>query len=81
MTTRQAVLAGVVDSSHVSLSDLYPLSLPLFSLLNDLHCIDEGPRSKKRPLNETELALHRHEPARKREKLSEKKLEDEKVLL
>jgi hypothetical protein len=81
MTTRQAVLASVVDSSHVSLSDSYLLSLPLISILNNLHCVDEGSKSKKQPLNETELALRREEIARKRKNLSEKKLEDEKVLL
>ncbi|KAJ3507117.1 hypothetical protein NLJ89_g6484 [Agrocybe chaxingu] len=59
MTTRQAVLASVVDSSHVSLN--------------------EGSRSKKQPLNETELALRREETARKRKNLSEKRLEDEKA--
>ncbi|CAA7268899.1 unnamed protein product [Cyclocybe aegerita] len=59
MTTRQAVLASVVDSSHVSLN--------------------EGTRSKKQPLNETELALRREETARKRKNLSEKRLEDEKA--
>ncbi|KAF8881769.1 hypothetical protein BD779DRAFT_996088 [Infundibulicybe gibba] len=58
MTTRQAVLASVVDSTHVSL--------------------DEG-RSKKKTLNESELALRREETARKRKNLSEKKLEDEKA--
>jgi Ino eighty subunit 2 len=81
MTTRQAVLASVVDSSHVSLSDSYLLSLLLISILNNLHCVDEGSKSKKQPLNETELALRREEIARKRKNLSEKKLEDEKVLL
>ena len=45
------------------------------------HCIDEGSKSKKQPLNETELALRREEIARKRKDLSEKKLEDEKVHL
>ena len=84
MTTRQAVLASVVDSSHVSLSDFY-LSLsyfhPLNSVLNNLYCVDEGSKSKKQPLNETELALRREEIARKRKNLSEKKLEDEKVFL
>ncbi|KAF8960452.1 hypothetical protein BDZ97DRAFT_1665750 [Flammula alnicola] len=59
MTTRQAVLASVVDPTHVSLN--------------------EGTRSKKQPLNETELALRREETARKRKNLSEKKLEDEKA--
>ena len=78
MTTRQAVLASVVDSSHVSLSNSH-LS-PLIFLLNNLHSVDEGSKSKKQPLNETELALRREEIARKRKNLSEKKLEDEKVL-
>ncbi|KAK2467201.1 hypothetical protein APHAL10511_000750 [Amanita phalloides] len=59
MTTRQAVLASVVGSSHVSL--------------------DDNSRSKKQPLNETELALRREETARKRKNLTEKKLEDEKA--
>ncbi|PFH47889.1 hypothetical protein AMATHDRAFT_109466, partial [Amanita thiersii Skay4041] len=59
MTTRQAVLASVVGSSHVSL--------------------DDTSRSKKQPLNETELALRREETARKRKNLNEKKLEDEKA--
>ncbi|PPR03725.1 hypothetical protein CVT24_007373 [Panaeolus cyanescens] len=59
MTTRQAVLASVVDPTHVSLN--------------------EGSRSKKQPLNETELALRREETARKRKNLSEKKLADEKA--
>lgn len=43
--------------------------------------LDEGTRSKKQPLNETELALRREETARKRKNLSEKKLEDEKVII
>lgn len=59
MTTRQAVLASMVDSSHVSLG--------------------EGKSSKKKILNETELALRREETARKRKNLTEKKLEDEKA--
>ena len=77
MTTRQAVLASVVDSSHVSLSEFPPhlLLLPPVSHTG----IDEGSKSKKQPLNETELALRREEIARKRKNLSEKKLEDEKV--
>ena len=81
MTTRQAVLASVVDSSHVSLSDSYFLPLRPISILNHLQCIDENSKSKKQPLNETELALRREEIARKRKNLSEKKLEDEKVFL
>lgn len=59
MTTRQAVLASMVDSSHVSLG--------------------EGKSSKKKILNESELALRREETARKRKNLTEKKLEDEKA--
>jgi Ino eighty subunit 2 len=41
--------------------------------------LNEGSKSKKQPLNETELALRREEIARKRKNLSEKKLEDEKA--
>ncbi|KAI0043118.1 hypothetical protein FA95DRAFT_1598111 [Auriscalpium vulgare] len=64
LTARQAVLASVVDSSHVSLS-AYGRT-------------DEGSRKKKQ-LNEAELALRREETARKRKHLSEKKLQDEKA--
>jgi Ino eighty subunit 2 len=60
MTTRQAVLASMVDSSHVSLGG--------------------SRQSKKKVLNESELALRREETARKRKNMTEKKLEDEKVL-
>ena len=82
MTTRQAVLASVVDSSHVSLSDTYLLRLRFhFHTQTTCICVDEGSKSKKQPLNETELALRREEIARKRKNLSEKKLEDEKVFL
>jgi Ino eighty subunit 2 len=80
MTTRQAVLASVVDSSHVFLSDSYLLFFSSFLNSTTLCCIEEGSRSKKQPLNETELALRREETAtRKRKNLGEKKLEDEKV--
>lgn len=41
--------------------------------------IEERNRSKKKVLNETELALRREETARKRKHLTEKKLQDEKV--
>ena len=58
MTTRQAVLASMVDSTHVSLG---------------------GRQSKKKVLNESEIALRREETARKRKNMTEKKLEDEKV--
>ena len=61
MTTRQAVLASMVDSSHVSLGG--------------------SRQSKKKVLNESELALRREETARKRKNMTEKKLEDEKVIL
>lgn len=59
MTTRQAVLASMVGSSHVSLGG--------------------SRQSKKKVLNESELALRREETARKRKNMTEKKLEDEKV--
>ncbi|KAJ4484360.1 hypothetical protein C8J55DRAFT_41293 [Lentinula edodes] len=66
MTTRQAVLASVMDSSHIAL-DLAAQSV-------------QGNTSKKKKLlNETELALRREENARKRKNLSEKRLEDEKL--
>ncbi|KAK1229269.1 hypothetical protein PQX77_007693 [Marasmius sp. AFHP31] len=68
MTTRQAVLANVVDSSHVSLDADMSLDPP-----------DHKPNPRKKQLNETELALRREETARKRKNLSEKKLEDEKL--
>ena len=42
--------------------------------------IEERNRSKKKVLNETELALRREETARKRKHLTEKKLQDEKVI-
>ncbi|KAF9266126.1 hypothetical protein L218DRAFT_858712 [Marasmius fiardii PR-910] len=67
MTTRQAVLANVVDPSHVSLD-------PNTALVSD-----HKPNPRKKQLNETELALRREETARKRKNLSEKKLEDEKL--
>lgn len=41
----------------------------------------ESNRSKKKTLNETELALRREETARKRKNMTEKKLEDEKVFI
>ncbi|KAG7447935.1 uncharacterized protein BT62DRAFT_1074469 [Guyanagaster necrorhizus] len=64
LTSRQAVLANVVDSSHVSLDGDTAISVG---------------KGRKKQLNETELALRREETARKRKNLSEKKLEDEKV--
>ncbi|KAF9562504.1 hypothetical protein CPC08DRAFT_687789 [Agrocybe pediades] len=52
----------------------------LASVVHPSHVsLNEGTRSKKQPLNETELALRREETARKRKNLSEKKLEDEKA--
>lgn len=77
MTTRQAVLASMVDSSHVSLGTLLHPSINRTRL--SCHSLGEGNRSKKKILNETELALRREETARKRKNLTEKKLEDEKV--
>uniref|UniRef100_A0A0W0F3U3 INO80 complex subunit B-like conserved region domain-containing protein n=1 Tax=Moniliophthora roreri TaxID=221103 RepID=A0A0W0F3U3_MONRR len=71
MTTRQAVLANVVDPSHVSL-DRGVDSNPMLTS-------DHKPNPRKKQLNETELALRREETARKRKNLSEKKLEDEKL--
>ncbi|KAF5392069.1 hypothetical protein D9757_003335 [Collybiopsis confluens] len=68
LTTRQAVLASVLDPSHVALdSDLAAQS------------IQGNASKKKKVLNETELALRREENARKRKNLSEKRLEDEKL--
>ena len=78
LTTRQAVLASMVDPSHVSLSESVAFTASIFFCQSRL---DEGSRSKKQPLNENELALRREETARKRKNLSEKRLEDEKVLL
>ncbi|CCM00915.1 uncharacterized protein FIBRA_02961 [Fibroporia radiculosa] len=68
LTARQAVLANVVDSSHVSLG------------LAVLFDSGEQPNSRrKKPLTQDEIALKREETARKRKNLSEKKLEDEKT--
>jgi Ino eighty subunit 2 len=78
LTARQAVLASVVDSSHVSLDGILILARPL--LVSDLQTTDSAGRKKKQ-LNEAELALRREETARKRKHMSEKKLEDEKVNL
>lgn len=77
MTSRQAVLASVVDSSHVSLC-------PSLVFFTDPHTrkltstTAESSRKKKQ-LTESEIALRREETARKRKNLTEKKLEDEKV--
>ncbi|KAL0565566.1 hypothetical protein V5O48_016456 [Marasmius crinis-equi] len=73
MTTRQAVLANVVDPSHVSLDT--DLAVDPNTMLTS----DQKPNPRKKQLNETELALRREETARKRKNLSEKKLEDEKL--
>ncbi|KAJ7582481.1 hypothetical protein C8J56DRAFT_792190 [Mycena floridula] len=64
MTTRQAVLASVVDPSHVSLG---AAAQP------------PAGKGRKKQLNESELAVRREETARKRRNLTEKKLEDEKA--
>ncbi|KAF6755686.1 hypothetical protein DFP72DRAFT_896230 [Ephemerocybe angulata] len=66
LTTRQAVLASMVDSSHVSLDGA---AIPGSGA---------GGRRKKQ-LTEMEMKLRREETARKRKNLSEKKLEDEKA--
>jgi Ino eighty subunit 2 len=76
MTSRQAVLASVVDSSHVSLCKLSWSSFNTFVELTESAA--ESSRKKKQ-LTESEIALRREETARKRKNLSEKKLEDEKV--
>ncbi|KAH9954657.1 hypothetical protein BC827DRAFT_1097335, partial [Russula dissimulans] len=77
LTTGQVVLASVVGSSHVSLGALMFLILCRL-LIPANESIDETP-SRKKQLNEAEIALRREETARKRKYLSEKKLEDEKV--
>ncbi|KAK0459865.1 uncharacterized protein EV420DRAFT_1676189 [Desarmillaria tabescens] len=61
-----AVLANVVDSSHVSWLQMVTLQYPWARV---------GKSNSTRP----SLALRREETARKRKNLSEKKLEDEKV--
>ena len=77
MTTRQAVLASVVGSSHVSLGASHiSCCVAGNGLIEGFK--DETSRKKKQ-LNEAEIALRREETARKRKHLSEKKLEDEKV--
>ena len=79
LTARQAVLANVVDASHVSLSKLQVQ--PRFSLVSRINALADQPASgrKKKPLTDLEIALKREETARKRKNLTEKKLEDEKV--
>jgi PAPA-1-like conserved region len=80
MTTRQAVLASVVDSSHVSLCELLSRNfLPLYNFLIFGYVVETS--RKKKPLNDAEIALRREETARKRRNMTEKKLEDEKVFL
>jgi Ino eighty subunit 2 len=74
MTARQAVLANVVGSSHVSLGECGPVRTSSYSYI-----YKPASGKKKKPLTEIELALKREETARKRKNLSEKKLEDEKV--
>ena len=80
LTTRQAVLASVVGSSHVSLGASRDFFCRVTGKCSNLCAtkIDETSRKKKQ-LNEAEIALRREETARKRKHLSEKKLEDEKV--
>ncbi len=84
LTSRQAVLANVVDSSHVSLGarHVFPFALIIIHLqVADRETAVSVGKGRKKQLNETELALRREETARKRKNLSEKKLEDEKVRL
>jgi Ino eighty subunit 2 len=82
LTSRQAVLANVVDATHVTLGILF-LSEDLFWIFRlfffPLESAGTTPKGKKKQLNETEIALKREETARKRRNLTEKKLEDEKV--
>ncbi|KAF9035003.1 hypothetical protein BDZ89DRAFT_1011776 [Hymenopellis radicata] len=64
LTSRQAALANAVEPpSHVSLTG----------------DATPGRTSRKKQLNETELALRREETARKRKNMTEKKLQDEKA--
>ena len=79
LTARQAVLANVVDPTHVSLSES---RLQLAFSLPNPNTIADQPASgrKKKPLTDLEIALKREETARKRKNLTEKKLEDEKVM-
>jgi hypothetical protein len=79
LTARQAVLASVVDSSHVSLDGTVAFALHTSAF--HASRLDAAPSRKKKQLNEAELALRREETARKRKHMSEKKLEDEKVRL
>ena len=77
LTARQAVLANVVDSSHVVLGMCFAPCLP--SPCSSLYLAEPPNPRKKKPLTEIEIALKREETARKRRNLTEKKLEDEKV--
>lgn len=78
LTTRQAVLASVVGSSHISLGTSQTSAGSAGNVLIGNIKKDETSRKKKQ-LNEAEIALRREEAARKRKHLSEKRLEDEKV--
>ena len=80
LTARQAVLANVVDSSHVSLGASSPQE-PSSTRPYDRtpHTAEPPNPRKKKPLTEIEIALKREETARKRRNLTEKKLEDEKA--
>lgn len=82
LTTRQAVLASVVGSSHVSLGVFFSFTASRQRISDQPLGIDrdtDETSRKKKQLNEAEIALRREETARKRKHLSEKKLEDEKV--
>ncbi len=76
LTQRQAAMAGGLEVSHVKLGAF------LFSqrFLETYVSADDTLGRKKKVLTEMEMALKREETARKRKNLSEKKLEDEKVL-
>jgi Ino eighty subunit 2 len=80
LTARQAVLANVVDPTHVSLSESQIETLAFFLSPSPNASIDQPASGrKKKPLTDLEIALKREETARKRKNLTEKKLEDEKV--
>ena len=64
------------------MSPLVSLGLELvFGLPNPKTLVDQPASGrKKKPLTDLEIALKREETARKRKNLTEKKLEDEKVM-
>ncbi len=82
LTSRQAALANVVEPpSHVSLSTRINPQAAQHAYAQIAGDMTAGRSSRKKQLNETELALRREETARKRKNMTEKKLQDEKVRL